>query len=201
MWRVQRVPASVAVVSTTSKSWVIVAVLAIIADAEQYFSTGGATARSAFSAASPRPFHHEVHVNAGKHTSDPVARARLQARQRRPAIASRPFSRIWTASCARTVPPSPISTNSHGTWSVQTASLRPESRSRRRSCARLPNSPMNVRSSTRLIRAFIERRPSAIGLHPGASLTSIDPPSARLAENCASSIVYKPGRPLRTSRT
>ena len=34
----QCVPASMAVVSTTSKSWVIMAVLAIIADAEQYFS-------------------------------------------------------------------------------------------------------------------------------------------------------------------
>ena len=33
-------------VSTTSKSWVIVAVLAIIADAEQYFSTDSAMARS-----------------------------------------------------------------------------------------------------------------------------------------------------------
>jgi hypothetical protein len=40
----QRIPAAVAVVSTTSKSWVIVAVLAIIADAEQYFSTDSAMA-------------------------------------------------------------------------------------------------------------------------------------------------------------
>jgi hypothetical protein len=55
-WRDQRVPAAVAVVSTTSKSWVIVAVLAIIADAEQYFSTESEMARSTFSAASPRPF-------------------------------------------------------------------------------------------------------------------------------------------------
>src|ERR1700730_15360763 len=45
-----------AVVSTTSQSWVIVAVLAIIADAEQYFSTDSAMARSTFSGASPRPF-------------------------------------------------------------------------------------------------------------------------------------------------
>jgi hypothetical protein len=52
----QRVPASVAAVSTTSKSWVIVAVLAIIADAEQYFSTDSAMARSTFSGATPRPF-------------------------------------------------------------------------------------------------------------------------------------------------
>jgi hypothetical protein len=55
-WTRQRVPASVAVVSTTSKSWVIVAVLAIIADAEQYFSTDSAMARSTFSGATPRPF-------------------------------------------------------------------------------------------------------------------------------------------------
>jgi hypothetical protein len=52
----QFVPASVAVVSTTSKSWVIVADLAIIADAEQYFSADSAMARSTFSTASPRPF-------------------------------------------------------------------------------------------------------------------------------------------------
>jgi len=55
-WTRQRVPTSVAVVSTTSKSWVIVAVLAIIADAEQYFSTDSAMARSTFSGATPRPF-------------------------------------------------------------------------------------------------------------------------------------------------
>jgi hypothetical protein len=55
-WTRQRVPASAAVVSPTSKSWVIVAVLAIIADAEQYFSTDSAMARSIFSSASPRPF-------------------------------------------------------------------------------------------------------------------------------------------------
>jgi hypothetical protein len=41
-----------AVVSTTSKSWVIVAVLAIIADAEQYFSTDSTMARPTFSGAS-----------------------------------------------------------------------------------------------------------------------------------------------------
>ena len=52
----QRVPASVAGASTTSKSCVIVAVLAIIADAEQYFSTDSAMARSTFSGATPRPF-------------------------------------------------------------------------------------------------------------------------------------------------
>ena len=39
-------------VSTTSKSWVIVAVLAIIADAEQYFSTDSTMARPTFSGAS-----------------------------------------------------------------------------------------------------------------------------------------------------
>ena len=54
-WRVQRAPTSVAV-STTSKSWVIVAVLAIIADAEQCFSTESAMARSTFSAVRRRPF-------------------------------------------------------------------------------------------------------------------------------------------------
>src|SRR5262245_10785970 len=54
--RVQGAQAPVAVVSTTSKSWMIVAVLAIIADAEQYFSTDSAMARSTFSAASRRPF-------------------------------------------------------------------------------------------------------------------------------------------------
>ena len=48
--------APVAVVSMTSKSWVIVAVLAIIADAEQYFSTDSAMARSTLSGASRRPF-------------------------------------------------------------------------------------------------------------------------------------------------
>ncbi len=55
-WTRQRVPASAAVVSMTSKSWVIVAVLAIIADAEQYFSTESLMARSTFSGASLRPF-------------------------------------------------------------------------------------------------------------------------------------------------
>ena len=55
-WTCQRVPVSVAAVSTTSKSWVIVAVLAIIADAEQYFSTESAMARSTFSALRRRPF-------------------------------------------------------------------------------------------------------------------------------------------------
>jgi hypothetical protein len=53
-WR--RQPVHVAVVSTTSKSWVMVAVLAIIADAEQYFSVDSSTARSTFPGASPRPF-------------------------------------------------------------------------------------------------------------------------------------------------
>jgi hypothetical protein len=39
----------------TSKSWVIIAVLASIADAEQYFSADNRIARSTFSAASVRP--------------------------------------------------------------------------------------------------------------------------------------------------
>jgi hypothetical protein len=52
------------VVSTIPKSWVIVAVLAIIADAGQYFSTDSAMARSTFSGATPSPLHHEMHVNA-----------------------------------------------------------------------------------------------------------------------------------------
>jgi hypothetical protein len=42
-------------VSRISKSWVIVAVLAIIADAEQYFSADRAMARSTFSRESLRP--------------------------------------------------------------------------------------------------------------------------------------------------
>jgi hypothetical protein len=42
---------AIEVASTTSK-WVIVSVLAIIADAEQYFSTDSTMARSTFSGAS-----------------------------------------------------------------------------------------------------------------------------------------------------
>src|SRR5919108_1137485 len=41
--------------STTSKWWVIVAVLASIADAEQYYSADSRMARSTFYAASVRP--------------------------------------------------------------------------------------------------------------------------------------------------
>jgi hypothetical protein len=42
-------------VSTSSKSWVMAAVLAIMAEAEQYFSADSAMARSTLADASPRP--------------------------------------------------------------------------------------------------------------------------------------------------
>lgn len=45
-----------ALVSTSSKSWVMVAVLAIMAEAEQYFSADSAMARSTLARARPRPF-------------------------------------------------------------------------------------------------------------------------------------------------
>src|SRR5215470_13659267 len=55
-WTRQGAPAPVAVVSTTSKSWMIVAVLAIIADGELNLLR-----------CKPSSLHHEMHVNAAKY--------------------------------------------------------------------------------------------------------------------------------------
>src|SRR6476661_3492631 len=147
----------------------------------------------------PSPIHHEVHVNAGKHLRIPLRALGFKFDDdilNRLAALLEDMNHI----VPRTAP-EPDQHQFHGTWS-RTTSLRPESRSKHN----LVPAP-GLADERAVFNPFYpclhQRRPSATGVLPRASLTVSTPPLARLAENWhrPSTKREKAGRPLWTSRT